>query len=127
LDGKEEEEGLLEDEITKLHDVTSVIHSMTRMQTSIQWQQSRLLWLREGDANSKYYHSILKSRRKRNALTSIMVDGTRVEGAQPVRQVVYAHFSSHFRSVKGGGPAIQNFESRRRRELGRTFFSSRGA
>jgi hypothetical protein len=112
LDGKEEEEGLLEDEITELHDVTSVIHSMTRMQTSIQWQQSRLLWLREGDANSKYYHSILKSRRRRNALTSIMVDGTRVEGARPVRQVVYAHFSSHFRSVNYERPRVAGLQFR---------------
>jgi hypothetical protein len=55
LDGKGEDEGLHEDEISKLHDVTAAIHSLTRMQT-------RLLWLREGDANSKYYHSVLKSR-----------------------------------------------------------------
>ncbi|MCI75962.1 endonuclease/exonuclease/phosphatase family protein, partial [Trifolium medium] len=37
--------------------------------------QARLLWLREGDANFKYFHSVLTSRRRRNALASIMVDG----------------------------------------------------
>jgi hypothetical protein len=99
LDGKGEDEGLLKDEIIELHDVTSTIHSISRMQTSIQWQQSRLLWLREGGDNSKYYHSVLKSRRRRNALSSIMVDGVRLEGVLPVRQAEYAHFYSHFKAV----------------------------
>jgi hypothetical protein len=112
LDSKGEDEGLLEDEITELHDVTSAIHSLSRMQTSIQWQQSRLLWLREGDANSKYYHSVLKSRRRRNALSSILVDGVRVEAVQPVRQAVYAHFSSHFRAVNTDRPRVAGLQFR---------------
>ncbi|GAU42662.1 hypothetical protein TSUD_398680 [Trifolium subterraneum] len=48
-----EEDGLTEDEIAKLHAVSSDIHSLIRMNTSICWQQARLLWLHEGDINSK--------------------------------------------------------------------------
>ncbi|GAU22999.1 hypothetical protein TSUD_98280 [Trifolium subterraneum] len=53
LDCKGEEEGLTVGEVLELHGITSDIHSLTRMNTSICWQQARLLWLREGDANSK--------------------------------------------------------------------------
>ncbi|MCI40569.1 cysteine-rich receptor-like protein kinase, partial [Trifolium medium] len=52
LNCKGEEEGLTEDEIAEIHVVTSDIHSLTRLNTSICWQQARLLWIREGDANS---------------------------------------------------------------------------
>ena len=51
LDGKGEEEDLSEDELSELHGITSDIHSLSRLNTSICWQQSRLCWLREGDAN----------------------------------------------------------------------------
>ncbi|MCI38844.1 endonuclease/exonuclease/phosphatase family protein, partial [Trifolium medium] len=59
--------------------------SLSRVHASICWQQSRLLWLCEGDANSKYFHSVLAGRRRQNALSVIMVDGEQVEGVQPVR------------------------------------------
>ncbi|MCI94854.1 cysteine-rich receptor-like protein kinase, partial [Trifolium medium] len=41
------------DEVAELHGITSDIHSLSRVHSSICWQQSRMLWLREGDANSK--------------------------------------------------------------------------
>jgi len=96
-DCKGEDEVLTADEVAELHG-TLDIHSLSRVNTSICWQQSRLLWLREGDANFKYFHSVLSSLRRKNTLSSLIVDGLRVEGMQPIRQVVFSHFSSHFRA-----------------------------
>jgi len=58
LDCKGVNEVLTVGEVAELHGITLDIHSLSRVNTNICWQQSRLLCLREVDANSKYFHSI---------------------------------------------------------------------
>lgn len=57
--------GLSAEEIDEMRGITHDIHFMSRVNTSISWQQSRLLLLKDGDVNSKYFHSVLSSRRRR--------------------------------------------------------------
>jgi hypothetical protein len=59
LDQKGDEEVLSEAKLAEFFRVTSDIHSLSRLQASISCQQSRSQWLKEGDANNKYFHSIL--------------------------------------------------------------------
>jgi len=96
LDGKGEDGELLVDEIDELRGIMHDIHSLSRVSTSISWQQSHMLWLKDGDANSKYFNSIISSRRRRNVIVSLMVNGELVEGVQPIRSVVFDHFKEHF-------------------------------
>jgi hypothetical protein len=93
--------------------VSTDLHSLSRLNTSICWQQSRLTWLREGDANSKYFHSAIASRKRRNNLVSIYVNGVMVEGVQPVRQAVFSHFASHFQSLNIQRPKIDDLQFKR--------------
>jgi hypothetical protein len=72
------------------------LFSSSRMNSSICWQQLRLQWLREGDANSKFFHGIMSSRRCRNASPFFLVNGVLVEGVDNVRSAVLSHFSPHF-------------------------------
>ena len=91
LDCKGEDVVLLKPEIEELHGLTSYIPSLSRINTSICWQQSRLLGLREGDTNSKYFHSILFSRRRGNSISSILFDGVFVEGVIPIQEAIFSH------------------------------------
>ncbi|GAU37415.1 hypothetical protein TSUD_361200 [Trifolium subterraneum] len=100
LDKKGEEDTLLEPELAELHEITTDIHSLSRLHTSICWQQSRSRWLKEGDANTKYFHSVLASRRWGNVISSLQVDSTIVEGVVPIREAVVSHFASHFKAVR---------------------------
>jgi hypothetical protein len=78
LDVKAEEQDLADDELEEVHFLSSDVLSLSKFHASIQWQKSRLNWLREGDANSKFFHGIMTARRRANALLFIDVNGARV-------------------------------------------------
>lgn len=112
LDSKGEVDELSEGECGEVHDVSATIHSLSRLDNSICWQQSRNKWLREGDANSKFFHSVTSSRRRHNTLCSILVEGVRIEGVEPIRQAVFTHFESHFKSQNEARPSVANLQFR---------------
>lgn len=113
LDSKGEVDMLSEEEVSTLHDLSSELHSLSRANTSISWEQSRLLWLREGDANSKYFHAIMSGRRRRNAISSVTVNNNVIEGIDNVRQAVFGHFQSHFQALQINRPRVDDLHFRR--------------
>jgi len=64
LDGRGEFDELSVEECNDLHEASANLHSLSRLNSSICWQQSRNQWLQEGDANTKYFHSLLSARRR---------------------------------------------------------------
>ncbi|GAU45931.1 hypothetical protein TSUD_100080 [Trifolium subterraneum] len=113
LDSKGEEEDLSVDEVVDMRGITSNIHSLSRLHASISWQQSRLLWLKEGDANSKYFHSVLASCRRRNTISYLQVDGVTLEGVDSIRQAVFMHFASHFNASNVVRSGVDNLQFKR--------------
>ncbi|KAL9670344.1 hypothetical protein QQ045_007895 [Rhodiola kirilowii] len=53
-------------------------------------QRAKVKWLREGDTNTKYYHSILKGRRARNNIKSVLCNN---------RIMTSDHISEYFKSI----------------------------
>ncbi|PNX62789.1 cysteine-rich receptor-like protein kinase, partial [Trifolium pratense] len=61
-------------------------------------------------ANSKYFHSVLASRGRRNAMSVIQVDGITIEGVEPIRQAVFSHFESHFKASNVDRPGVEDLQ-----------------
>jgi len=108
LDVKAEVHDLEEEEVGELHLLSAEVLSLSKLHASIQWQKSRLNWLREGDANSKKFHGIMSARRRENALLFINVDGVQVKGVEGVRAAVFNHFRNHFKSLNLRRPSVDN-------------------
>jgi len=98
LDAKGEVSTLGEDEVEELHSLSDELRSLSRIHSSITWQQSRVNWLREGDANSKKFHGIISERRRVNIIYVLHVGSVLVEGVANVREAVFNHFLNHFQS-----------------------------
>jgi len=113
LDTTGETSALLEEEESKLHDLSVSLHSLSRVQTSMCWQQVRLKWLQEADANTIFFNGVMSSRRRHNTIQLLQVNGVQVEGVQIVREAVLNHFSSHYKATEGVRPWVEDLRFRR--------------
>jgi hypothetical protein len=113
LDTKGETSALDDDEVAELHDLSVNLHSLSRVQTSMCWQQARLRWLKEGDANTKFFNGIMSARRRRNTIQLLQVNGSQVTGVQDIRSAVFTYFSSHFKRMVEVRPGVYNLPFRR--------------
>jgi len=112
LDIKGETSALEEDEVVEIHDLSVNLHSLARIQTSVCWQQSRLKWLQEGDANTIFFNGIMSSRRRHSTIQLLQVKGTQIEGVHNIRSAIFNHFSSHFRKSQMVRPRVENLRFR---------------
>ena len=69
---------LLDDEVEELHGLSEDLFSLSRINNSICWQQSRAQWFSEGDANTKFFLAIMSNRKRRNVVSSFLVNGVLV-------------------------------------------------
>jgi len=113
LDTKGETSSLLEEEVSELIDLSASLHSMSRIQTSLCWQQARLKWLKEGDTNTIFFNRVMSSRRRHNVIQLLQVNGVQVKGVQNVREAVLHHFSSHYKATDVVRPCVEGLRFRR--------------
>ena len=113
LDAKVEMSALSGEEVDELHELSVNLHSMARLQKSINWQKSRMNWLLEGDANSKKFHGCMSNQRRQNAINMVSVDGVSVEGVHNVRAAVFSHFPTHFKSIGAGQSGVEGLHFRK--------------
>jgi len=106
LEEKGEMSVLPDDDIAELHDLSINLHSLARAQASLSWQNSRMKWLQEGDANSKFFHGVMSARRRHNSIHMVSVGCTIVEGVPNIRATVFEPFSNHFKVVREARPSM---------------------
>ena len=91
LDAKEETFSLSAEEKLDQTNLRSDIEKLTLMEETSWRQKSRVLHLKEGDANTKFFHRMAISNKKNNGIESLMVNGTLSSD-----QGIIADYITHF-------------------------------
>uniref|UniRef100_A0A2N9F2D7 Reverse transcriptase domain-containing protein n=1 Tax=Fagus sylvatica TaxID=28930 RepID=A0A2N9F2D7_FAGSY len=73
----------------------------------VSWRQkSRVLCLKEGDNNTKFFHKMANSHRRRNQIKSIEVDGTQFEEESEIRNQVVQFYKSLYHEHEEWRPDV---------------------
>jgi len=96
LDRLEEERGLDSEELLRKSLIVSDLERII-LQEEISWRQkSRVLWLKEGDKCTKFFHRIANSNRRSNYTESLSVNSS-VSSYQPaIREHIVPFYESLF-------------------------------
>ncbi|XP_057444431.1 uncharacterized protein LOC130736645 [Lotus japonicus] len=96
LDRKADEEGLLEEEIRTRKNTQADFWKVARLNEPLLHQKARQRWVKEGDSNSKYFHSLVRWKRRKNAIVGLNVDGVWYEEPTTVKLKVKEYFERKF-------------------------------
>jgi hypothetical protein len=83
---------------------------LLRCKKATMFQRSKSKWLKEGDANSKYFHRCVKARASRNSIKALMDNGLWVEKPFEVRKVVVDYFKNHVADTHWERPTLDGVD-----------------
>jgi len=113
LDGKGDRGVLSNAEVEVRKSKFEELWRLWKSKESLLIQRSRSKWLKEGDANSKYFHCCVKSRIHSNGIKMLQVNNDWVFGVNEIRSVVVDYFKRQVPSSEWKRPKLDgmNFES----------------
>ncbi|GKU89448.1 hypothetical protein SLEP1_g3583 [Rubroshorea leprosula] len=96
IDEKGEINQLATDEIELRRNSFLELWKNLRIKERMSQQKSRKMWLKEGDANTRFFHSCIQGRRRRSEINSIQIDGEQFTGVTKIKEEVARYFQSLF-------------------------------
>lgn len=86
-----------EENKSKLHYINAEYIRYLKLKESILKQKTQLQWFREGDANSKYFHALMRGRRRRLFIHKISNDpGDWIQKDENIAKTTCDHFKDIF-------------------------------
>ena len=73
-------------------------------------QKSRVFWLKEGDNNTKYFHKMANSNRRRNYMKKVEVDGTIHENVVDIRDNVVCFYENLYQEKEVWRPTVEGLD-----------------
>lgn len=94
--------------VSKRKEVSVSFWKQIRLKESILHQKSRARWIKEGDVNSKYFHSMLKFKKRKNILKLLDDEGRLIEDVFVVKDKVKNFFQNGFTEPLYGRPVLND-------------------
>uniref|UniRef100_A0A2N9G1G0 Reverse transcriptase domain-containing protein n=1 Tax=Fagus sylvatica TaxID=28930 RepID=A0A2N9G1G0_FAGSY len=104
LDVKEGREGLFEVERNLREELKAEVIQLAHMAKTSWRQKSHALWLKEGDNNTRFFHQLANSNRRRNYLGSLEVDGNIFEDKEDIKAQVVQFYHSLYQESESWRP-----------------------
>jgi hypothetical protein len=95
LEAAQENQHLSDAERELVRKLKARIFGLAAIERSRARQRSRMTWLRLGDANTKFFHLMANSRKKKNFIYSLKTDNGIATSQQEKKQVIYNHYHQH--------------------------------
>ena len=93
LDVKEGLDGLTNEEALLREDYKCEVVRLAHLEETFWRQKSRVLWLQEGDSNTKFFHHMVNSNQRSNYVGGLEVDGAFYEEEEVKQQIVWFYSS----------------------------------
>lgn len=97
---------LNDDEVRIRKEKFSTLWKLLKAKDSLVFQRSRVKWLKEGDANTKYFHNCLKARTSGNSIKALKVNGDWVQSPIDVRMEVVDYFKAQVSALPCTRPTL---------------------
>ena len=75
-------------------ELKSEVACLAQLEESSWWQKSRVLWLKEGANNTKFFHKVANSNCRRNYIGGLEVEGVFYEEENEMRDLVVQFYKS---------------------------------
>lgn len=107
---KGEVKDLNEEELAKRRESLAELFKISSMKCSLLCKKARLKWLKEGDANSKFFHGCINRRKRGNQILCLKVNANSVEGVEHLKTNIKMHFENQFRCQVRERQVLENLE-----------------
>jgi exonuclease III len=110
LDVKEGQEGLSSNDHHLREELKGEVTKLAHLAETTWRQKSRATWLKEGDNNTRFFHHVANSNRRRNYVGSLEVDGSRFEDKEDIKVQVEQFYQSLYQESESWRPEADGLE-----------------
>jgi hypothetical protein len=110
LDIKSESMSLVEVEVVERKKLFEELWNILKSIDTMTFQRSRSKWLKEGDANSRFFYNCIKGQSRRNNVMALRSQNGWVERPMQIREEVVSYFRSHFDNEEWHRPTLDGLE-----------------
>jgi hypothetical protein len=101
---------LLTEELLEWKNCCEQLWLLLKSKDRLEFQKSKSKWVKEGDANTSYFHACVKGRRRSNSIVALKMGDMWLENPSVVKDEVSSYFLNHFSEDEWKRPTMEGVE-----------------